>query len=163
MEFHHELLNHIGSLLWTKNETVSVAESVTSGFLQFSFSQMKNASLFYKGGMTTYTLEEKVKLLKINREEAKACDSVSQNITETMALNNAEIFETDWSIAVTGYSTPVRNSAFALYSYFSIAYHHDIIFSDKIELHSKTKPIDAQLYYAEYILNSFKSQLEAQI
>lgn len=41
--------------MMTTGETVAVAESVTSGMLQLAFSQMPNASMFYKGGMTAFT------------------------------------------------------------------------------------------------------------
>ncbi len=55
----------------TADETISIAESVTSGCLQLAFSQMPNASLFYNGGITAYTLPEKVKLLKVNKKKRK--------------------------------------------------------------------------------------------
>ncbi|MDF2932807.1 MAG: damage-inducible protein CinA [Chryseobacterium sp.] len=74
MEFQHSLLDYISRSLKSTHETVSVAESVTSGYLQFSFSQMKDASEFFKGGITAYTLEEKVNLLNVNKEEAEKCD-----------------------------------------------------------------------------------------
>lgn len=41
------------------------------GFLHFSFSQMKDASIFFKGGMIVFNQEQKVNLLKIHPEEAE--------------------------------------------------------------------------------------------
>ena len=43
------LLGYIGRQMLHYDETIAVAESVTSGFLQFAFSQMKDASQFYRG------------------------------------------------------------------------------------------------------------------
>ena len=43
-----KLFKRIGEYLLSGDETVSTAESVTAGFLQFSFSQMKDASQFLK-------------------------------------------------------------------------------------------------------------------
>ena len=159
MDFQKKILEYISEYLITNNETISVAESVTSGMLQLAFSQMPNATMFYKGGVTTYTLPEKVRLLEVDQTEAEDCDCVSENIAETMALNVAKMFESDWSIATTGYCTPVRNSIYTVYAYYSIAYKGEIILSKKLELHPKTQALNAQLYYAEFILGCFKSEL----
>ncbi len=155
-----KLFKRIGECLLSANETVSTAESVTSGFLQFSFSQMKDASRFFKGGLTAYTLEEKVNLLQVNPHEAKQHNCVSPHIAETMALHAAERFNTDWGIGVTGYATPVEESNGKLFAYFAISYRGNIILSEKLDLHSRTKPINAQLYYSEFILGCFKLELD---
>jgi len=159
MEFQKNLLEYISQSLISADETISVAESVTSGCLQLAFSQMPNASLFFKGGMTAYTLPQKVKLLHVDREEAEECDCVSENIAQTMALNVAKIFDSDWSIATTGYSTPIRNSAYKIFAFFSFAYKGEIILTKKLELHPKTQALNAQLYYTEFILGCFKSEI----
>jgi nicotinamide-nucleotide amidase len=159
MEFQKNLLEYISQSLMTAGETISVAESVTSGCLQLAFSQMPNASLFYKGGMTAYTLLQKVKLLNVDREEAEECDCVSENIAETMALNVAKLFDSDWSIATTGYCTPIRNSSYKIFAFFSFAYKGETILTKKLELHPKTQALNAQLYYTEFILGCFKSEI----
>ncbi|WP_250254181.1 nicotinamide-nucleotide amidohydrolase family protein [Chryseobacterium sp. Marseille-Q3244] len=159
MEFQKNLLEYISHCLITADETISIAESVTSGCLQLAFSQMPNASLLYKGGITTYTLTEKVRLLKVNKKEAEENDCVSENIAETMALQVAHLFESDWSIAVTGYSTPIRNSSYRIFIFFSFSYKGEIVLTKKLELHPKTQALDAQLYYTEFILGCFKSEL----
>ncbi len=143
----------------TADETISIAESVTSGCLQLAFSQMPNASLFYNGGVTAYTLPQKVKLLNVEREEAEECDCVSENIARTMALNVAKMFNSDWSIATTGYCTPIRNSSYKIFAYFAFSYKGEIILTKKLELHPKTQALNAQLYYTEFILGCFKSEI----
>ncbi|KUJ51042.1 CinA family protein [Chryseobacterium sp. JAH] len=159
MEFQKKILDYISESMITTGETVAIAESVTSGMLQLAFSQMPNASMFYKGGMTAYSLPEKVRLLQVDKKEAENCDCVSEEIVETMALNIAKLFESDWSIATTGYCTPVRQSTYSVYTHYSIAYKGEIIVSKKLELHPKTQALNAQLYYAEFILGCFKSEL----
>lgn len=159
MDFQQNLLEYISQSLVTIGESISIAESVTSGCLQLAFSQMPNASMFYKGGMTTYSLPEKVRLLKVNRREAEECDCVSGNIAETMALNVAKLYESDWAIATTGYCTPIRNSGYKIFAYFSFSYKGEIILTKKLELHPKTQALNAQLYYTEFILGCFKSEL----
>ncbi|MDR6403123.1 MULTISPECIES: CinA family protein [Chryseobacterium] len=163
MNLQKDLLEFIGNYLQENNETVSMAESVTAGFLQFSFSQIKNASNFFKGGMTTYTLEEKVKFLHVDKQEALQCDCVSQNIAETMALNVAELFNTDWGIAVTGYATPVEESNYQLFAYFSFSYKNKIIFSKKLDLNPRKESTNAQLCYSEFILECLKVEMDKQL
>ncbi len=159
MEFQKSLLEYISHSLLTADETISIAESVTSGCLQLAFSQMPNASLFYNGGLTAYTLPQKVKLLNVEREEAEECDCVSENIARTMALNVAKMFNSDWSIATTGYCTPIRNSSYKIFAYFAFSYKGEIILTKKLELHPKTQALNAQLYYTEFILGCFKSEI----
>ncbi|WPO81537.1 CinA family protein [Chryseobacterium sp. JJR-5R] len=156
------LFAYIGSRLQASGETVSVAESVTSGFLQFSFSQMKDASQFYKGGMTAYTQEGKVSLLHVDDGEASGCNCVSPGIAETMALNVAGLFKSDWSIGVTGYATPMDESDGKLYAYFAIARNGKILLSERLDLHTRTKSPNAQLYYSEFILGCLKLELDRQ-
>ncbi|UHO40266.1 nicotinamide-nucleotide amidohydrolase family protein [Chryseobacterium capnotolerans] len=159
MEFQKTLLEYISHCLMAANETISIAESVTSGCLQLAFSQMPNASLTYKGGITAYTLQEKVRLLKVDKKEAEESDCVSENVAKEMALQVADLFESDWSISTTGYCTPIRNSSYKIFSYFAFSYKGEIILTKKLELHPKTQALNAQLYYTEFILGCFKSEL----
>ncbi|MFP3598602.1 CinA family protein [Chryseobacterium sp. SIMBA_029] len=159
MEFQKDILEYISQALITTGETISVAESVTSGSLQLAFSQMPNASLFYKGGVTAYTLPIKVKMLHVNKNEAEHCDCVSENIAQTMALEIAKLYGTDWSIATTGFCTPIRSSAYKIFAYFSFVYKGEIVLTKKLELHPKTEALNAQLYYTEFILGCFKNEV----
>ncbi|PTT20742.1 damage-inducible protein CinA [Chryseobacterium sp. HMWF028] len=159
MKFQQNLLDYISTSLIAMNETVSIAESVTSGLIQLAFSQMPNAKLFYKGGITTFTLPEKVKFLDINQIKARENSFETQKMADAMAIKVAESFGTDWGIASTGYSASVRNSGFKVFSFCSFSYKGEIILSKRMELHDKTQVLDAQLYYTEFILGCYKSVL----
>jgi len=154
------LLDYIGTELLSINETISIAESVTAGFLQFSFSQMNDASQFFKGGITAYSEEEKINLLKVEEGVVSGSDGVSPEIAESMALNVANIFNSDWSIAVTGYANPMEKSHNKLFAYFSITHNGKIILTEKLDLHSRTMSLKAQLYYSEFVLGCFKLELD---
>lgn len=93
---------------------------------------MLQASEIYKGGITAYTLQEKVNLLKVDEKEAEKCDCVSNDISSEMTVHVAELFKTEWDIAVTGYATPVQESDFKLFAFFSFAYRNKIIHTEKI-------------------------------
>ncbi|QRY56355.1 CinA family protein [Sphingobacterium siyangense] len=157
MELDKDVIQHIGKLLDRK--TVATAESVTAGQLQFMLSQIENAAANFKGGITAYTLEEKVNLLGIDEDEAKACDCVSSQIAEDMALQASHLFNADFGIGVTGYATPVEESNFKLYAYFAISYKMQIIVSEKTALKKNFLGTKAQQKYGENILVTFESIL----
>ncbi|WP_379964400.1 CinA family protein [Epilithonimonas sp. UC225_85] len=160
MEFPKVLLDKISHYLIDRSETISIAESVTSGFLQLAFSEMPDAEKFFNGGMTAYTANEKIKHLDIHPEEAEAENCVSKNITETMVLNAAKIFDTDWAIATTGYATPVPESGGEIFAHFAISYQGDIILSDRIDLHPLTNPLAAKHYFMEFILGCLRCEVK---
>lgn len=160
MESSNLPLNKIGQHLLKREETISVAESVTSGSLQMAFSQIPQAEQFYKGGLTAYNLEQKVSLLNIDQDEAISSNCVSRNISEQMAINVAKLFNTKWGIATTGFATPVEESNGEIYAYYCISYKGTIIRSDKIELHPMTKAVDAQNYFMEYVIGCLRCEVK---
>lgn len=161
MELDNEVIQRIGKLLDRK--TVATAESVTAGQLQFMLSQIENAAANFKGGITAYTLEEKVNLLGIDEDEARECDCVSSQIAEDMALQASHLFNADFGIGVTGYATPVEESQFKLYAYFAISYKMQIILSEKIEMNKNFLGAKGQQRYGEIILATFESILAKQL
>lgn len=153
-------MDKISFYLRDRGETVCVAESVTSGFLQLAFSQMPFAQDFYSGGITTYTAKQKIKHLNIEKDLAKVNNCVSREITEKMAINVSLLFDTEWALSTTGYATPTDDSKEQIFAYYSIAYRGVIIRSDRIELHPLTKAIDAQHFFMEYVLGCFRCEIK---
>ncbi len=86
--------------------TLAAAESLTSGRVQARIGAVPGASQYFLGGLTAYTLEQKVRHLGIDRVEAEACDCVSQAIAEQMARGASALFDSDLAIATTGYAEP---------------------------------------------------------
>ncbi|MCC2590766.1 CinA family protein [Chryseobacterium sp. MFBS3-17] len=159
MEFQNNLLCHISKVMQAEGLTIAVAESVTSGGLQLAFSQMPDASRIFKGGITAYTLPEKVRLLKVDEAEAGLHDCVSPHIAETMAQNACKLFNSDWAVATTGYCTPTEESGQHLFVYFSFCFQGEIVLTKKLELSPETEGADAQLYYTKFILGCFLTEM----
>src|SRR4051794_32647968 len=86
--------------------TLSVAESLTSGQVQTRIGAISGASQFFLGGVTAYTLEQKVQLLGVDRSLAEPVDCVSAEVAEQMARGACRLFGSDVSIATTGYAEP---------------------------------------------------------
>lgn len=88
--------------LTQNNKSISVAESLTGGLLSDSFVKISGASKCFKGGVTTYTLESKEKILEIPLTHTKLTDGVDEETSKLMAINVANLFDSDYSISTTG-------------------------------------------------------------
>jgi nicotinamide-nucleotide amidase len=94
-------------LLRGPRRTLAVAESITCGHLQARIGAIPGASEFFLGGITTYTIDEKVKHLGVKRAAAKAVNSVSAEVAEQMARGAGALFGSDFAVATTGYAEPI--------------------------------------------------------
>lgn len=121
---------------------------------------MSCAEEFYEGGITAFTIQQKVGQLNIDTEEAKVANGVSQNIVEKMALNVAGKFNTPWSVATTGYCKPVIESGYDIYAYYAIAYKGKVLLSERIDLDPRIRAEEAQNYFAECILSALVCQVK---
>ena len=86
--------------------TLAVAESITAGHVQARVAAVSGASKYFLGGITTYSLAQKVKHLGIDRRGAKRVNSVSANVAEEMARGACGLFDSDLALATTGYAEP---------------------------------------------------------
>lgn len=86
--------------------TLAVAESLTVGHLQATIASVSGASDYFLGGITAYTLEQKVKQLGVNRAHARSVNCVSQRVAVEMASGAAKLFGSNLAVASTGYAEP---------------------------------------------------------
>ena len=86
--------------------TLGVAESLTSGHVQARIGAISGASQFFLGGVTAYTLDQKVQLLGVERSVAQPVNCVSARVAEQMAVGACRLFGCSVSIATTGYAEP---------------------------------------------------------
>ena len=85
---------------------MAVAESLTCGGLQSAIGSISGASNFFEGGITVYNLDQKVRLLGVNREHAKSVNSVSPRVADELACCVCSLFGADIGIGTTGYAEP---------------------------------------------------------
>lgn len=86
--------------------TLAVAESLTAGHVQARISSVSGSSEYFLGGVTAYALEQKVKLLGVNRAHAKTVECVSQRVAVEMAAGACQLLGADLAVATTGYAEP---------------------------------------------------------
>jgi nicotinamide-nucleotide amidase len=145
--------------LIANSETIAVAESVTSGLLQFALSGAENATNFYQGGITTYNLGQKSRHLRIEPVHALSCNCVSEKIAGDMALNVCHLFTSDWGIGITGYASPVPESGNKLFAWYAIACRGKLVMTKKINP-KNDEPAKIQQLYVKHLLKDLAGMLK---
>ena len=156
--FDDNLLKSIRDNLLKNGESISIAESVTAGLLQFAMSNTMDTVQFFEGGITAYNANQKFRQLNIEPMHALSVNCVSEQVAIQLAVNVRNKFQSDYGIAITGYASPVPESGNKLYAYYAIAHHTRTIFSQRLD----TQPLEGigvQLYYVNEILKSFSTYL----
>ena len=99
----NQLLHNLFS---EKQFSLSVAESCTSGLLASELTLIPGSSKYFKGGVIAYSDKIKSTILDVNNDLIFKKTSVSKETAFEMAKNVAEKFESDFSLATTGYAGP---------------------------------------------------------
>jgi len=86
--------------------TLAVAESITCGHLQAGIGAISGASEFFLGGLTAYTIPQKMRHLGVDRMTAETVNAVSAEVAEQMARGACLFFGSDLALATTGYAEP---------------------------------------------------------
>ena len=153
--YNSQAIARIKDQLMIHQQTLAVAESVTSGHLQVAFASAEMASRFFQGGITTYNLGQKSRHLNVEPIHAEASNCVSEKVAAEMALNVTALFSSDWGIGITGYAAPVPECDIQeLFAYYAISYRGKLM--DQKFISAKTdEPIKVQIFYANEILVAF--------
>ena len=86
--------------------TLAVAESLTAGNVQARVASVSGSSEYFLGGITAYSLDEKVRHLGVARAPAKKVNCVSADVAEQMACGVCKLFGSDIGVGTTGYAEP---------------------------------------------------------
>jgi len=157
--FDHHTIDAIKEYLTVKQETIAVAESVTSGMLQLALSTAENATGFYQGGITAYNLGQKYRHLQVEPIHAEANNCVSAHVAEQMAIAVCNLFCSDWGVAVTGYATPVPESGNKVFAYYAIALRGKPVTADRIDTNID-QPFQVQRFFTRQLLEKIEAFLQ---
>src|SRR5688500_8216804 len=122
-----DIIQVIGNILIERQQSIAVAESVTSGHMQVALSTATDAVKFYQGGITAYNIGQKSRHLHVEPIHAIACNCVSEQVACEMALQVCNLFNSQWGISITGYASKVPESNNELFAFYAIAYAGKII------------------------------------
>ena len=96
----------VGNLLKKYEKTISTAESCTGGYLAHLITSIAGSSAYYSGSTIAYANEIKTKLLHVDENIIAKFGAVSREVVTEMAKNSRQIFNTDYSIAISGIAGP---------------------------------------------------------
>ncbi len=100
----------VSQLLKERNETISLAESCTGGYISSLFTAIPGASNVFKGSIVPYTNEAKHSLLQVDDTIFNTVGAVSKECVEQLAKNVLKKFNSDYSIAISGIAGPSGGS-----------------------------------------------------
>ncbi len=100
------LENVVGTLLLKKGLTLSVAESCTGGLLAHRLTNIPGSSAYFKGGITSYSNEAKMKLLQVEEDTLERVGAVSSETAIEMAEGVRKLLTTDIGVGITGIAGP---------------------------------------------------------
>ena len=89
-----------------KKITVSVAESCTGGLLAHNFTKLANSSKYFQMGLTTYSNQAKIKILKLNKKIIQKYGAVSKECCKAMVQNLSKISQSKINVSITGIAGP---------------------------------------------------------
>jgi len=89
-----------------KKLTISVAESCTGGLLAHNFTKLANSSKYFQMGLTTYSNQAKIKILKVNKNIIKKYGAVSGQCCKSMVQNLSKISKSKINVSITGVAGP---------------------------------------------------------
>ncbi|WP_037913844.1 CinA family protein [Actinacidiphila yeochonensis] len=93
-------------LLWDRQATVAVAESLTGGLVAAELASVPGASRAFRGSVTAYATELKHELLDVDAGLLAARGAVDPEVARQMAQGVRRRLRADWGLATTGVAGP---------------------------------------------------------
>ena len=101
-----EKLKIIQELCTRHNIKISTAESCTGGLLAHNFTKLANSSKYFQMGLTTYSNQAKIKILKVNKNIIRKYGAVSHECCKAMVQNLSKISKSKINVSITGIAGP---------------------------------------------------------
>ena len=89
-----------------KKLTISVAESCTGGLLAHNLTKLANSSKYFQMGLTTYSNQTKIKILRVNKKIINKYGAVSYECCKAMVENLSKISKSKINVSITGIAGP---------------------------------------------------------
>jgi len=89
---------------------LGAVESATGGLISHLITDIPGSSDYYKGSVTAYSNETKIKVVGVKEETIKKYGAVSHQVAEEMAQGGIKILAVDICIADTGIAGPTGDT-----------------------------------------------------
>jgi nicotinamide-nucleotide amidase len=100
------LEQEVGSLLSQKGLTLGIVESATGGLISHLITNTPGSSDYYKGSVTAYSNEVKIKVIGVKEATINQYGAVSHQVAEEMAQGGRQVLVADICLADTGIAGP---------------------------------------------------------
>jgi nicotinamide-nucleotide amidase len=100
------LEQEVGTLLREKGLTLGVVESASGGLISHRITNVPGSSDYYKGSVTAYSNEVKIKVVGVKEATINQYGAVSSEVAEEMAQGGRKILGADICLADTGIAGP---------------------------------------------------------
>jgi len=100
------LEQEVGNLLRQKGLTLGIVESATGGLISHRITNVAGSSDYYKGSVTAYSNEVKIKIVGVKEDTINKYGAVSPEVAEEMAQGGRKILASDVCLADTGIAGP---------------------------------------------------------
>jgi nicotinamide-nucleotide amidase len=100
------LEEEVGKLLRQKGLTLGVVESATGGLISHRLTNVPGSSDYYKGSVTAYSNEAKIKVVGVKENTLNKYGAVSAQVAEEMAEGGRKALAADICLADTGIAGP---------------------------------------------------------
>ena len=95
-----------GNLLRQKGLTLGIVESATGGLISHLLTNIPGSSDYYRGSVTAYSNEVKIKIVGVKEDTINKYGAVSHQVAEEMAQGGRKILAADICLADTGIAGP---------------------------------------------------------
>ncbi|MFC1934537.1 CinA family protein [Chloroflexota bacterium] len=116
----------VGGLLHQKGLTLGVVESATGGLISHLITNVSGSSDYFKGSVTAYSNELKIKVVGVKENTIKKYGAVSSQVAEEMAQGGRKALATDICLADTGIAGPGGATAGKPVGLFYIGLSHGV-------------------------------------
>ncbi len=100
------LEQEVGNLLRQKGLTLGAVESATGGLISHLITNISGSSDYYKGSITAYSNEIKIKVVGVKADTINKYGAVSHQVAEEMAEGGRRVLASDICLADTGIAGP---------------------------------------------------------
>jgi nicotinamide-nucleotide amidase len=100
------LEEEVGALLRQKGLTLGVVESASGGLISHRITNVPGSSDYYKGSVTAYSNEVKIKVVGVREATINRYGAVSAEVAEEMAQGGRRLLAADICLADTGIAGP---------------------------------------------------------
>jgi len=146
-----DALGNVHKLLLKNSLTIAGAESVTGGRLQAALTSTSGASAYFLGGVTAYNIDQKVKLLGVERGHASAVNCVSEEVARQMESGVRQLFGAEVGVATTGYAEAWSDgNVTEPFAFFAIG-NADGTLVERVEIENRSR-VEAQEFIVDLVV-----------